>query len=247
MNNTATWLVDIGHVCFRRRGIMLPVAMVLLLLPGPALSSRPALVGAIGMMIALIGQMIRSATIGLVYIIRGGKDHRVYAEGLVTEGIYAHCRNPMYFGNSFLLAGFAVAANSWLFLLGGVPFVVFVHRAIIAAEEDFLRRKFGAEYDAYCARVPRWFPQLRGLGVTFRSMRFDWRRVLISEYAKPLDWVAAIALIIILNFWRAGMLREQMVFAGGMVFVIVARLILWRVALGMKKGGDSAAARAPNR
>ena len=157
-------------------------------------------------MIALVGQAIRAGTIGLAYIIRGGKDHRVYAEDLVTSGIYAHVRNPMYLGNAFLLAGLAIASNSWLFVLVGVPIALAVHATIIAAEEDFLRKKFGAQYDTYCARVPRLLPKLRGLAATFRGMRFDWRKVVRQEYAKPFDWIVAIAVVIIFNLWRADLI-----------------------------------------
>ena len=36
--------------------------------------------------------------------------------------------------------------------LFGIPFFVFVYAAIIAAEENFLREKFGSEYEAYCKK-----------------------------------------------------------------------------------------------
>lgn len=224
------WLVDVGQVCFRRRGLLLPVAIVLLLIPSPQLSSQPARLGMLGLLIAILGQVIRSATIGLAYIIRGGKDHRVYAEDLVTQGLYAHCRNPMYVANTFLLTGLALASNSWVFVLVGAPLVLFMHVAIVAAEEDFLRRKFGAQFDAYCALVPRWIPRLGTLASTFRGMRFDWRRVLDKEYAAPFDWLAAIALIVTLNVWRAGLLRSELGVLAFMSAVIVLRLALWRVS-----------------
>jgi protein-S-isoprenylcysteine O-methyltransferase Ste14 len=102
----------------------------------------------------VLGELVRVATIGLDYIIRGGKDRQVHAERLVVGGFYQHSRNPMYFGNLLLLVGFAIGANSWLLLAIGVPLAVLVHVGIIAAEEDFLRGKFGAEYDDFVRRVP---------------------------------------------------------------------------------------------
>lgn len=238
------WLIRMGNICFRHRGLLLPIAIVLLLLPSPQLSARLAWIGMLGFLVALFGQIIRSATIGLAYIIRGGKDHRVYAEGLVTQGMYAHCRNPMYFANAFLLAGLALASNSWVFVLVGVPLVLFMHRAIVAAEEAFLRGKFGIEYEEYCQRVPRWIPRLRGLGTTFRSMRFDWHRVLVQEYAAPFDWLAAIAAITILNVWRAGILRADVGIIAVMGAVIVARWVLSRVARAAKRRNPVAVGRA---
>jgi uncharacterized membrane protein YecN with MAPEG domain len=44
--------------------------------------------------------------------------------------------------------------------LGGILGLVFLiaYRAVIEREEEELRAKFGARYDAYCARTPRFFP-----------------------------------------------------------------------------------------
>ena len=89
-----TGLIQAGRLAFRHRGLMLPIAIVLFLLPGPQITANPAAIGVAGLALALVGQVIRFGTIGLAYIIRGGKDHRVYAEDLVTSGIDAHTRNP---------------------------------------------------------------------------------------------------------------------------------------------------------
>ncbi|MBA3518606.1 MAG: isoprenylcysteine carboxylmethyltransferase family protein [Rhizobiales bacterium] len=229
-------LVKLGQLLFTRRGLLLPIGIALILLPSPRLADDPALIGIVGLAVALVGQAIRVGTIGLAYIIRGGRDHRVHAEDLVTTGLYSHSRNPMYLGNCFLLAGLALTANSWLFVLVGVPIAIGWHAAIIAAEEDFLRRKFGARFDAYCARVPRLLPRFSGLPATFREMRFDWRRVLLQEYAKPLDWIAAIAMIALVNLWRADSLPAHQGLTALFVLLIVARLALWLAARQLKRG-----------
>jgi len=223
-------LVRAGDISFRRRGLMLPIAVVLLLVPSPQLSSNIALMACLGLGAALLGQFIRSATVGLAYIIRGGRDHRVYAEQLVTGGLYSHCRNPMYVGNFFLILGLALASNSWVFALVGVPLALAMHRAIVAAEEHFLRGRFGAEFDAYCARVSRWVPMLKGLRATIAGMQFDRRRVLVKEYAKPFDWLSAIALIALVNLWRAGELGGREWLIALMLAVIGIRFAFWVAA-----------------
>jgi protein-S-isoprenylcysteine O-methyltransferase Ste14 len=223
-------LVRAGQFWFRYRGLLLPIAVVLYLLPSPHLMQEPAVAGLIGFAIALVGQAIRSANVGLEYIIRGGKDHKVYAESLVTGGIYSHVRNPMYVGNVFLVVGLAIASNSWVFVLAGIPIAVLMHVAIIAAEEHFLRGKFGAEFDAFCARSPRWIPKLTGLGATLRGMGFDWRRVLIKEYQKPFDWLAALALVVLINLALANALAASPIVVGLMVLVIVVRVALFITA-----------------
>ena len=78
------------------------------------------------------------------------------ATALVTDGIYARSRNPMYVALALLFAGIAVLADSgWLALLL-VPYVAVLRIGVIAREERYLERKFGAPYRAYRARVRRW-------------------------------------------------------------------------------------------
>jgi protein-S-isoprenylcysteine O-methyltransferase Ste14 len=80
---------------------------------------------------------------------------------LVVLGPYRHVRNPMISGVLFILLGEAA-------LLGSVPQLVwaaifFTANAIWMplVEEPGLRRRFGADYDAYAAHVPRWLPRPR--------------------------------------------------------------------------------------
>jgi protein-S-isoprenylcysteine O-methyltransferase Ste14 len=76
---------------------------------------------------------------------------------LVTSGPYAWSRNPMYAGHLTFLAGLAVASGSpaaAAVLAGHVPW--FARR--VGRDEARLRDRFGASYDAFAARVPRWLP-----------------------------------------------------------------------------------------
>ena len=81
---------------------------------------------------------------------------------LVTDGIYAWCRNPLYTGWMFICIGVSLlAANLWLLVL---PFLFWALMTIMMkrTEEKWLRNLYGAEYDAYCRRVNRvwpWFPR----------------------------------------------------------------------------------------
>lgn len=228
-------LVKIGDFSFRYRGYMLPIAVVLLLIPSPVIMPDPVPMGIAGFCVALFGQLIRIGTIGFDYIIRGGKDHKVYAETLVKGGCYSLVRNPMYVGNFFLLIGLAIASNSWLFVLAGVPLSLFMHRAIIAAEENFLRNKFGPEFDEFCATVPRWVPRLTGWGKAFAGMHFNWTRVLAKEYFTPFDYFAFVSVVIIAKLWAADAIEEHPGFFTFMIAVVVLRLILWTIGSRLKK------------
>ena len=78
------------------------------------------------------------------------------ATALVTTGVNAVSRNPMYVGMAGLLVANAVRQRSWTALLPVACFIAFIDRVQIAAEEPALRANFGAEYEAYRASVPRW-------------------------------------------------------------------------------------------
>jgi protein-S-isoprenylcysteine O-methyltransferase Ste14 len=194
-------LVRCGNFFFRYRNGVFPLVLLALfagfrpVYPGGSewLDNRVDLLG-IG--IALIGQGLRAAVIGYAYIKRGGKNKQVYAEKLVTEGFFRHSRNPLYVGNLLVLLGlFVIHGNPWVFALG-VLFFLFAYRAIVAAEEGYLRGKFGDEYDEYCRRVNRWLPQFRGLGQSVQGMRFTWRRVILKEYGSTFSWCTGALLLL---------------------------------------------------
>jgi protein-S-isoprenylcysteine O-methyltransferase Ste14 len=192
-------LVALGNFLFHHRNKLFPVFYLLLFVPAPAVTARVGVIMAAGFAVAALGQAIRVGTIGLKYIIRGGRGRRVYAQDLVTEGIFAHCRNPLYVGNILIVAGLGLMSNSLLFNLLATPLFVFMYMAIVSAEEAFLRGKFGAAYDAYANDVNRWLPRFTGLGETFASMRFNWRQVVIREYTTTYIWLSAAVLLVMKN------------------------------------------------
>ena len=74
----------------------------------------------------------------------------------VVRGPYRFTRNPMYVGMVLVNIGIAALANSlWPLLVLPVS-VALVRWGVIAREERYLERKFGAEYRAYKERVRRW-------------------------------------------------------------------------------------------
>ena len=81
---------------------------------------------------------------------------------LITTGPYSLSRNPLYF---FSLLGFAgIGFASETVTLGAVLAAAMLigYPAVIRQEEAVLRERFGAKFEAYCARVPRFLPKLSG-------------------------------------------------------------------------------------
>jgi protein-S-isoprenylcysteine O-methyltransferase Ste14 len=80
-------------------------------------------------------------------------------ERLVVGGPYRWVRNPGYVAVTSILIGEALALGSAAVLAWAVLVVLAFHVFVITYEEPTLRSTFGAEYDAYCRRVPRWLPR----------------------------------------------------------------------------------------
>ena len=78
------------------------------------------------------------------------------ATSLVIAPPFTFTRNPMYLGGTLAYLGGALSTN-WAWPLVFLPLVLGVTAGyIIPREERYLRARFGADYDAYCARVRRW-------------------------------------------------------------------------------------------
>jgi len=80
---------------------------------------------------------------------------------LVVEGPYHVVRNPMYWSVGSVVLGEAAVFHSPALAELAAVFVAGVILFVLFYEEPELRRKFGAEYEEYCRRVPRWLPRFR--------------------------------------------------------------------------------------
>ncbi len=80
-------------------------------------------------------------------------------EELVTGGVYAHVRNPMYLELLLCIGGQALLYKSALVLWYGIVLWLATHLRIIEYEEPHLVEKYGEVYEQYCERVPRWLPR----------------------------------------------------------------------------------------
>ena len=80
---------------------------------------------------------------------------------LVVVGLYRYVRNPMYFAVVSLIVGQALLLGDLnVFLYGGLVWLC-SHGFVLGYEEPTLRKSFGAEYERFCANVPRWIPRAR--------------------------------------------------------------------------------------
>lgn len=179
-------LVAQGNWLFRHRSWVPLIALGALLASLPFAPPPPAGFGRVvweGFCVALSlsGLALRAAVVGCKARGTSGRNRRVQnAHHLNTSGLYSIVRHPLYLGNALMWAGVAIFPRVWVAaVFAGAFFWVFYER-VMAAEEDFLRVRFGAEYERWADRTPafvpapaRWRPP---------DLPFSFRAVLKAEY-----------------------------------------------------------------
>ncbi len=75
---------------------------------------------------------------------------------LVTTGVFAYSRNPLYLGGVCVLVGLALMLSLVWGLILLLSACVAAHFILIRPEERYLATKFGDDYRSYAATVHRW-------------------------------------------------------------------------------------------
>lgn len=113
------------------------------------------MLGWIGALLCLIGLlMFFFALWSFGRSFRVGIDEEHPGE-LVTSGIFARSRNPIYTGFAFILVGVFLLVPNWILLLYIVAGCWLFHRQVIL-EENALKKMYGGQYIEYCKRVRRY-------------------------------------------------------------------------------------------
>jgi protein-S-isoprenylcysteine O-methyltransferase Ste14 len=155
-----------GNWLFRRRGF-LPLLLFPLLLIAIRRSGSPAGDDGLALawegaclLLALLGLAVRVATVGFVPRETSGRNTGGQLAGtLNTSGLYSIVRHPLYLGNYLMWLGVAVFPRVWWApVIVSLVFWLYYER-IMFAEEEFLRRKFGAVYVAWAASTPAFVPR----------------------------------------------------------------------------------------
>jgi len=123
-----------------------------------------------GVAIALGLGLVLEATARFALEGRGTPAPWAPPERFVVRGLYRFTRNPMYVGVLALIVGQALLlGRELLFAWAAAAWLIF-QLFLLFEEEPGLRRRFGAAYEDYFARVPRWLP------IAPRSPRYSRRR-----------------------------------------------------------------------
>lgn len=80
---------------------------------------------------------------------------------LVAVGPYRFVRNPMYAAGLVALLGWIIWSPSLPLIVAPFLFFTAAHLFVTGYEEPTLKKKFGAAYEEYIRRVPRWIPKVK--------------------------------------------------------------------------------------
>ena len=122
----------------------------------------------------------------------------IATNGIITNGPYRYCRNPMYFSAIILTLGFSLIFGSWQVVLIAVLPTIAVHLHQIYVEEKYLMTICNEFYDTYKKRVPRLFPY-RGkvLAIPVQG-KANWKRGLQRDAGPIFGGIVFVFLIVIL-------------------------------------------------
>ena len=112
--------------------------------------------------VSWVGVLLCLAGLFLLFLslVAFGKSFRVgidpdHPDKLVTTGIFAFSRNPIYVAFGFVLLGQFLVFSNWILLVYMVAAIWLFHRQV-SREEDYLRNHYGQQYSEYCDRVRRY-------------------------------------------------------------------------------------------
>jgi protein-S-isoprenylcysteine O-methyltransferase Ste14 len=223
-----TFLERVGETLFRWRSFT-PVPLIAIAAGLAARNRGEPAAGWIfaGVLLCIAGQTVRAWVLGQVADGTSGQNERLGATELNTEGPYARTRNPLYLGNLLITLGVCACAHSAVLLASVALLFAGQYAAIVAAEERFLRERFGARFEEYCASVPRLWPRFRR-GVPAVARSWSWRRALGKEHNPAAAWMALVLALLAWDAVAAGRSAAGFLWAGTVLAIAWLGVKAWK-------------------
>ncbi len=182
-------------------------------------------------LVSSVGLVVRAFTIG--YAPRGTSGRNTagqMAEVLNTRGIYSIVRHPLYLGNFIMWLGLSLFPHLWwLTVIYVLAFWLYYER-IMYAEEQFLRGKFGDQYDAWAEKTPPFIPNVK----LWRppDLPFSFRNVLRREYN---GFFAMIVTFFVLEVRGDLAVEGRLMFETGWLILLGVSFVIWLVLRTLKR------------
>lgn len=184
----------IGAILFRFRGFLpVPFLLIPLLVPGDQ-TRNGWLTGAL---FIVAGELLRLAGVSAAGTVTRRRSRDV--QRLVTYGVFAWMRNPLYVGNFLIWIGFVIGSGALWFIPIAIVLFAVEYTLIVRYEEGVLESIFGAEYVEYKGRVSRWVPRPPSSPT---AGEHDWGEALRSEVSTFAQYAA-----LAVAFWIKAKLR----------------------------------------
>jgi protein-S-isoprenylcysteine O-methyltransferase Ste14 len=176
----------LGGVLFRNRSwVPVPFLAVPLLAPG----RMSAVNWVIGALLVTAGEGVRLAGVAAAGTVTRRRSRDV--QRLVTYGVFAWVRNPLYVGNFLIWMGFTAISGVYWFLPAAALLFALEYTLIVRYEEGVLESIFASEYLAYKTRTARWLPR-PPTRVHRESGPLNWREALRSETSTFMAYAALV-------------------------------------------------------
>lgn len=225
-----------GNWLFRRRS-WLPVFMVAAGIFMMYIGNRQAIIfdmrdEIIFLSVSLLGQLIRIFTVGFAPRNTSGRNtvNGQIADELNTTGIYSLIRHPLYLGNFFMWLGPVLFLRSVGFSIVFFLLYWIYYERIMFAEEQFLRRKFGALYDKWSEKVASIIPW--SFSYIPSTLSFSIRNVLKREYN---SFINIFVIFLLLDLFRNLFLTETLFFTRMWLYLTIGSAAIWLIVRTIHK------------
>ena len=155
--------------------------------------------------VCIFGLFIRMYTVGHTPANTSGRNtsEGQVADEVNTTGIYSAVRHPLYVGNFFMWLGIGMLTQDLWFCMAFTFLYWVYYERIMFAEEQFLRKKFGAVYTDWAATAPAFIPSFKNWKSP--KLPFSLKKVLYKEKAGILwVFVTFYAFVLIGNYIETG-------------------------------------------
>ncbi len=176
--------------------------------------------------ISLTGEMIRILSVGFA---PRGTSGRNTSDGQIAwelnkTGAYSIIRHPLYLGNFLMWLGPVLFLRSPWFTVVFILVYWLYYERIMFAEEQFLRKKFGEEYDKYSEKVHPFIP----FGFKFipPKLSFSLKTVMKREYN---SFVNIFLMFAALDVFRNYFLTEKIFFTRIWIYLLIGAVVIWLI------------------
>jgi len=220
--------IESGNYFFRKRSFI-PLVLYLLATgvividAGNILYEPDLLWSMMCLAISLLGLAVRIMVVGTVPGGTSGRNtKKQLARSLNTRGIYSVVRHPLYLGNFLMWLGLIIyVGNIWFWIVAALLYWVYYER-IMFAEEDFLKQKFGEDFERWAAQTPAFIPGFK----KWKSphMAFSVRKVIRREYR---GLFAVILSFVYLNLLKNYVLHERLMLTQHWLILLILGTLLF--------------------